>query len=155
MVRKGVIAAIVSAVVAVPLGVGVAYASIPAADGTIHGCYQSSGLGDGALYVIDSADSCPSGYTGLNWNQTTASGIAGYEVVSHQFEIPGPRSAGTYSGTVDCPAGKVALGGGAQGATLSWPKSDGSGWEVVVNTPALLSGDVFTFNARVACGTEG
>lgn len=153
--RRRVLAATLGAVAAVPLGIGVAYASIPAADGTIHGCYQSGSLGNGALYVIDSADTCPSGYTALNWAQTAPMGIAGYEVVSHQFSVAGPRSAGAYTDTVDCPTGKVALGGGAQGATLSWPKTDGSGWEVSVNVPTLSVGDNFTFTGRVTCGTGG
>lgn len=68
------IIAAVAALILVVLG-GIAYASIPAADGTINGCYKNSGNHD--LVVVDSAASCPSGYTALNWNQTGPQGPQG------------------------------------------------------------------------------
>src|SRR5579859_6958590 len=58
-----------------------AYASIPASNGTINGCYKTtSGPGPvpaGQLVVIDSAGTCPTGYAPLNWNQTGPQGPAG------------------------------------------------------------------------------
>lgn len=154
--KKRALVATLAGAALIPLGagIGIAYASIPATDGTVHGCYQSSGLGNGALYVIDSADSCPTGYTALNWQQTAPVGIAGYQVVSHQFSVPGPSSPGAFDGTVNCPSGKVALGGGAQGAVLSWPSTDGTGWDVEINTPSIAAGSNFVINARVACATD-
>lgn len=53
---------------------GVAYAAIPDSSGTIHACYAKSG---GALRVIDSAASCKSGETSLNWSQQGVPGPAG------------------------------------------------------------------------------
>jgi hypothetical protein len=43
---------------------GVAVASIPAPDGTINGCRQDS---TGNLRAIDSEETCPSGWSPLNW----------------------------------------------------------------------------------------
>jgi len=52
---------------------GIAYASIPGPDGVIHGCY----LTNGNLRVIDSAASCKSNETSLNWNQQGVTGPSG------------------------------------------------------------------------------
>jgi hypothetical protein len=57
----------------------VAYASIPGPDGVVHACYKNSNPAQGALIAIDSAASCPSGYTALNWNQTGPVGPQGPE----------------------------------------------------------------------------
>lgn len=48
---------------------GVASASIPSADGTIHGCYKTSNPAKGAVIVIDTEAGgvCPSGYAVLDW----------------------------------------------------------------------------------------
>jgi hypothetical protein len=53
-----------------------AYASIPDAQGVIHGCYATTG---GALKVIDTAKTtkCPTGYRALSWNQKGPAGPAG------------------------------------------------------------------------------
>lgn len=57
------------------LGVGAAvYASIPGPDGVIHGCRKTT---DGSARIIDSAASCPSGFTAINWNQTGPQGPTG------------------------------------------------------------------------------
>ncbi len=64
LVAGGVVFGIASAV----------QASIPDASGVIHGCYMKSG---GSLSVIDSAASCKSGQTSLNWNQKGATGSRG------------------------------------------------------------------------------
>src|SRR5258708_20634219 len=58
-------------------GGAIAYASIPAPSGTIDACYKTSGPAQGALIVIDSAATCPSGTAPLNWNQTGPQGPAG------------------------------------------------------------------------------
>jgi len=65
-------AAVVTA--AVVLAGGMAFASIPAPDGTINGCRKKA---DGSLRVIDSTATCPNGYTALNWNQTGPQGPNG------------------------------------------------------------------------------
>src|SRR5258708_28352907 len=58
-------------------GGAIAYASIPAPNGTIDGCYKTSGPAQGALIIIDSTATCPSGTAALNWNQTGPQGPAG------------------------------------------------------------------------------
>lgn len=58
----------------VALSTVTAYASIPASDGTITGCYKPS---DGKLFVIDSTATCPSGTNTLTWNQTGPQGLTG------------------------------------------------------------------------------
>jgi hypothetical protein len=132
---------------------GTAYATIPAGDGVIHGCYAKSG---GTLRVIDaSVTNCKAGETALNWSQQgvpgptgepgpagpqgeqgkpgAPGGLAGYQVVSSQSE----RSSFDKFEDVRCPAGKVAVGGGAH--LLDAPPevaldlssvvgSDGLGW---------------------------
>lgn len=61
---------------ALGLSAGVSYASIPAPDGTINGCY-SNDTHPHALYIRDSANACPSGDTSLNFNQAGPSGPEG------------------------------------------------------------------------------
>jgi len=56
---------------------GIAYASIPDSNGVIHGCYKNS---TGMLKVIDSSSqTCVSGETALNWNQTGPQGPQGIQ----------------------------------------------------------------------------
>lgn len=105
----------------------VAYASIPGPTGVINGCYKTSDPGKGVLGVIDSTQSCPSGYTALNWNQTgpagatgatgPAGGLSGYEVVYSSVnwvtgttDAIAPGAIGQYQPL--CPTGKVVTGGG-------------------------------------------
>lgn len=150
--------AILAAAICVILaaGAGIAYASIPAPDGTIHGCYKNA---TGMLIAIDSAASCPTGYTALNWNQTGppgpagtngTNGVSGYEVETCDLSGSGSTSlctdtssSGVFSGTLSCPAGKTAIsesnaaphplgnsavyGGGA-------PTSDGTGYNFLFYT---------------------
>src|SRR5258708_39965096 len=78
-------------------GGAIAYASIPAPNGTIDGCYKTSGPAQGALIIIDSTATCPSGTAALNWNQTGPQGPAGPATL-------GPRGAGGGGGTRGRPA---------------------------------------------------
>jgi hypothetical protein len=103
-------------------GAGLAIASIPSSSGVINGCYRTSGGNQGDLIVIDSAASCPAGYTALDWNQAGPQGPAGisdYEIVTETTHI----AAGTYgagfavSVTATCSSGKSVLGGGGNGFT--------------------------------------
>lgn len=59
---------------ALVVGVGVAFAQIPAQDGTISACYSRSG---GALRVVDEGQACKNGETRLTWNQKGEPGPAG------------------------------------------------------------------------------
>src|ERR671922_742774 len=128
---------------------GTAYATIPGGDGTISGCYAKSG---GTLRVIDaSVTSCKSGETALNWDQHgqpgpqgpqgepgpagpqgepgapgSPGGLSGYEIVS---EISETNSADFKTQIVNCPSGKVPVGGGAQtgaGGGAAVPRFDNS-----------------------------
>jgi hypothetical protein len=139
---------------------GAAYATIPGSDGVIHACYAKSG---GALRVIDaSVTNCKAGETSLDWSQEglpgpkgdpgepgpagpqgeqgepgAPGGLAGYEVLVAQTEVNNttPKLA-----NVQCPAGKVAVGGGATafGTGSAGPRqvalarsiinTDGNGW---------------------------
>src|SRR5258708_22769510 len=82
-------------------GGAIAYASIPAPNGTIDGCYKTSGPAQGALIIIDSTATCPSGTAALNWNQTGPQGPAG----------PSPAGAGGLGvGGVKGGAGPLRLG---------------------------------------------
>jgi hypothetical protein len=125
---------------------GVAYATIPT-NGVISACYTKSG---GNLRVIDSSTgSCSSRETSLAWNVQGAQGpagatgprgaegpagpagppgVSGYEVVSEDAT----RTAGTFTDTnafsdqIDCPSGKVPVGGGASGSTFKGNSSTGT-----------------------------
>lgn len=72
-VRKRILIGLAIIAVLISFG-GVAYASIPGPDGVIHGCRKTT---DGSARIIDSAASCPSGFTAINWNQTGPQGPVG------------------------------------------------------------------------------
>lgn len=135
---------------------GTAYAAIPESNGTIHGCYRSDAPGNGALYVIDSEDECPAGFTGLNWAQTSPSGVQGYEIVEETFTYGFSGGPGTLFRDVDCPAGKVAVGFSfrpdVQSAAL---KIDGAGYSFTVTKPTIVPPAVFTFTESIICVTGG
>jgi hypothetical protein len=86
--RRVIIAVAVAAAVAVAItGGAIAYASIPDANGVIHGCYTVKG---GSLRVIDTAkgQTCATGQHSLNWNQKGTQGPPG---------PPGPAGVSGYS----------------------------------------------------------
>jgi hypothetical protein len=112
---------VLAAALLLVIGAAIAYASIPGPDGVIHGCYKTSNPAQGALIAIDSAASCPSGYTALNWNQTGpqgpagpqgAPGISGYETVQANGTYPSGYVQDMINIEVTCPTGKHVLGGG-------------------------------------------
>jgi len=105
--RKWVVAIVALALVGIE---AVAYASIPGPDGVIHGCYKTSNPGKGTLIAIDSAASCPSGFTMLNWEASPRPGTI-YDTVSvvgsYQHDQGAPDK------TVTCPDGRVVISGWA------------------------------------------
>lgn len=113
MRRTLIVSAVVSALV---LAGGVAYASIPGPDGVIHGCYKNT---DGSARIIDSAASCPNGYTAVNWTQAPLP-VTVTRVVRHTYV----SQVGIYiPETVTCPAGKRAINGGViQAQAVGWPE---------------------------------
>ena len=61
---------------------GVAWATIPSANGTIHGCYKTGvgGVDDpnkGQLRVVDSASDCKNNETAISWNEKGVPGAVG------------------------------------------------------------------------------
>jgi hypothetical protein len=167
LVQFGVVLAIGS--VAVLLGAKLAVATIPDANGMVHGCVKS----DGSVYLIDpsAGQKCYWG-TPLDWNETGAigpqgsdgpkgatglqgtTGSSGYEKTYDQETTD---SNGNGSAEADCPSGKVAIAGGyelsgpkAMVPLHSAPASDGSGWVVdVADAPSQ------TFTAYAICAANG
>ncbi len=128
----GAAAALILGIVLLLVVGGIAYASIPGSDGVIHACYKNSNPAQGALIAIDSAASCPSGYTALNWNQIGpqgptgpqgAPGISGLEIVVASGTVPNAEAT-TFFAEATCPSGKHALGGGAGIGSLPAGRSE-------------------------------
>jgi hypothetical protein len=117
--------------VAVLAGGGLAYAAIPSADGTIHGCFDKA---RGTLRIVDAeaigGGRCSDSEAALSWNQKGPVGPAGPQGPVGAQGPGGP--AGGFKGirrvvafgkftnatsknvTVNCAAGEVATGGGHQ-----------------------------------------
>jgi hypothetical protein len=108
------------------------FASIPDANGVLHGCYTKS---TGTIRVIDdSVTTCKSGETSMSWNiagpqgpqgapgtagtqgpagpagPAGSSGVSGLEIVTSDTTVSG--LAGGIASLLSCPAGKKAIGGG-------------------------------------------
>jgi hypothetical protein len=82
-----------------------ATASIPSAAGTINSCYDNGGNAPGALSVIDSAATCPTGTTALNWSQTGTGGSSG-------LDLKIVRATASITAEADCPSDHPFLYGG-------------------------------------------
>lgn len=175
-------ALIIAVVVALIAGGGVAFAAIPAGDGTIHGCYRNGGLTEGNLKVIDSAATCGTGFTALNWNQAGPTGpqgpageqgvqgepgpvgVSGRQVVQQLFQFPMHPASGErrYSNSVHCPSGKVPTGGGAWGSgdahfllnyRLNLSYPTPDGWDAGVSWPSDVGNDPGGLMIYVICVT--
>jgi len=86
-----------------------AWASIPGTNGSINGCYKNSNPNKGELIVIDSLESCPNGYTSLNWQQYPRtqqfSEVVQFSVTeSNKYSLVAQKT---------CSSGLFATGGGA------------------------------------------
>jgi hypothetical protein len=141
--RKTIMVAAAAAASLTVLG-GVAVASIPGPDGVISGCRKNT---TGDLRVVDSAASCPIGYTALNWNQTGPqgpAGVSGYERVENFFPLtPGFTYSAVWS-TVQCPSGKQPLGGGG----MAPEEPGGAGWAIERTRPVNGPPDGWEIQAR-------
>ena len=106
--RRNVVAYL-ALVAALAAAGGVAYSSIPDAQGVIHGCYDSTG----ALRVIDTDGSgiCRGGETALDWNQQGQPGPTG-----HTGPAGPPGAALTYGRSV---AGPISLPDAPQIKTIA------------------------------------
>lgn len=135
---------------------GVAWASIPDAGGTIHGCYSRLPLG--ALRVIDTGlgEVCTAGETTLTWQQQGRRGADGVPGLQGASGLqgkpgvqgpPGPRGATGTAGPVGPGsteawfkhelAGEVSITGGADLLTLDLP----AGSYVVAGKSTLDNGE--------------
>jgi hypothetical protein len=154
--RRVTIAVAAAAAVAVAImGGAIAYASIPDANGVIHGCYTVKG---GSLRVIDTAkgQTCATGQHALNWNQKGTqgppgpAGVSGYSVARCTLAEDGTTgnfsvassSGGTCSVTGDylhegnvllvCPTGDKAI---------SWSSASSSGASNLIADDAMPNTD--------------
>lgn len=126
MSRHARLLVVLVALLALLTGAGVAYATIPDSNGTIHTCYRADGIGQGTLSVIDSdTESCPSGFEELTWSQ---GGLVGRTTVSNTVSSSNP-AVQSVTADVACPAGTVATGGGAATDVLVASKPTATGWE--------------------------
>lgn len=141
--------ALLAGLILVVLG-GIAYASIPSAEGVINGCYKASNPDAGAVIVIDSEESCPSGYTSLNWNQSGPQGEPGVNDLdlsrTLQQYVLAPDQFQTI--VAACPSGKTAISGGyavVNGQTRdvhvyeSDPHGDFVGWNIKAHNRGTAS----------------
>ena len=93
---------------------------------------------------------------------TTLTGIPGYKIVTKQLST---EDEDVLRGRVDCPVGKVALGGGAQPSigttayiTESWPTatffSGTRGWYSAAYQDGTFGTDAWSLNLWVVCAKE-
>jgi hypothetical protein len=111
LMRKGGIALAATALVMAATGI-VAYATIPDANGVIHGCYTKS---TGAIRVIDdSVTNCTSKETALNWN---VQGQQGPQGATGPQGLQGPQGTSGPQGPqgVQGPAGPQGPSGTSHG----------------------------------------
>ena len=98
------------------LGVGGAFAAaaIPGADGTINGCYTTSGGQQGNLRVVDTGQACGKGETSITWNQKGVQGDRGPEGPAGPQGQTGPQGPAGASEALLI-GGEALQGGRAQG----------------------------------------
>lgn len=166
IVRSAIV--VVVGLTAVLMGARIAAATVPDANGTVHGCVKSK---NGRLYVVDPSmgETCGKDMA-LDWNEPGATGqqgIAGQKGFTGSQGSPGNSGyvqerdqettdgSGNGSAEADCPSGEVALAGGYDLTTSlvplhSAPTSDGSGWVVEVTGAANAA-----FAADAICATNG
>src|SRR5262245_59392146 len=130
------------------LGIGIAQAVIPDADGTIHACVKNVG---GNVRIIDGAAKCNAGETAMTWNQKGQPGADGINGVSGLTYTSGTvgGGAGSQAGAsqVPCENGQHVIGGGVHlidvdnpvanhaewVVTQSYPTADGKAWRAAWN----------------------
>jgi len=161
----------------VALVAGVAYASIPDAQGVIHACYKTD---SGQVRVIDDGACLPS-EAALEWSQTGPQGLPGPKGDQGPKGDPGPpgppgpsglasvvrvqkafqTSAQVVGGNIDCPDGTVLLGGGASGdpnmdLEESSPVDPSPGFVYVsghVSARNLAASGTWSFTGYALCGS--
>jgi type VI secretion system secreted protein Hcp len=138
-------------------GGAVALAAIPAADGTIHGCYATGGTPTGALRIVDEGVNCGAGETAISWNQRGPVGPAGPAGATGPTGDTGPAgssdSGSGGSGGTDTGSTTTQAGGPSADIFL---KLDGIAGE---STDDKHKGEIdieaFTFNAKQGGAASG
>ena len=124
---------------AVTLLAVIGFASIPGADGVIHGCFKKSG---GTLRVIDmSVTTCGRDETLLSWNQTGPQGPQGPQ------GVPGPQGPAGPAGPIGAtgPAGPEGPAGPAGPAGPQGPAgSSAATFAFTSGTAVIPIGNEFT-----------
>jgi hypothetical protein len=144
-------------VLAVTVGAGIAYASIPSTNGVINGCYEKR---TGILRVIDSdaGKTCLSFETPISWNQQGPKGEAGPAGPAGMTGAAGPRGENGTPGQKGVPgdqgpAGATGADGPAGPVGPAGPKGDaGSRGE---NGAAGQKGDPGDQGPAGATGADG
>jgi hypothetical protein len=123
---------------------------------TIHACVH---VKSGNIRIVED-EPCRKQERALSWNVQGTSGISGYEVV--QSTSPEPIPPGVNFGWLaECPAGKVALGGGflhtgqvvvveSHATVNNEGFYDGRFWRVEVHNPTSTNAPPFTVTATCA-----
>ena len=151
--RKLVIGA---AVMGLAMSAGIAYASIPDSNKTVHGCWKAAAATNGThkLTVIDTAttSTCPSGFNRLNWS------TKGQLLYQNSINFPGPytsnQKVATFTGV---PAGLMCVTAAASafaatpGVTLAVGFFNGTGAPGVLLE--LLANEAGSHKALVEFGT--
>lgn len=138
------------ALLALLAGAAAAYAAIPGPDGTITTCFRADGIGQGQLSVIDSEETCPTGFETLTWSQ---SGTSGYELVSDTETAPDTTTT-SIAASVSCTAGKVPVGGGASGSGgggLTQSRPTTSGWQAAAQKFDPGNGQILSITTWAIC----
>lgn len=111
-----------SALLAAGVGGGVAFASIPDANGVVHACYLNL---TGVVTVIDSASaSCTGLQTAISWPTSAVHGV--HVVTWAPTEPADAHGTGFVDESFDCPSGEFPLSGSAfyaQNAGINLPMS--------------------------------
>jgi hypothetical protein len=120
---------------------GVAYATIPDSNGTIHGCAQRS---NGNLRVVESSSDCRNSEQALDWNQQGRPGAPGSSVAYDEQTGEVTTSSLT---PVDLGGPSVTVTVSQSGLIAVFARADlRRGWVTVseptdLNTPVRLLGD--------------
>ena len=165
---------ILGCAVVLMVGGAVAYAAIPNSQGVFTACITKT---SGDVRIIDPSTgaTCKSWEIKRTWNAKgqpgadgedgAPGGLAGYEVVTATRDLTGFGAFGGIQ-SVNCPAGKRVLGGGAEylsatgvvgfaGATVvtSAPTEDGTGWRVNLFMESNPDGRITSVVVRATCAS--
>jgi hypothetical protein len=133
-----------AAVVGGAVAAAIAFATIPASNGTINGCYDPA-IDPHPMSVVDDPADCKK--TLLPFNQTGPQGpagtVGGVQLAFAEI-LPLDEAREVYGATVNCPAGRVLLSGGFDLG------SHAENYEVAASKPVLVSGVPHAWEGRFA-----